>query len=156
MATNDMAETEGAPIHRMAVPAKPLESGRVPIAIGGPRTAPDLSVPKLFDAPGIVRHAAPGVPDPVVPYAPQFPDLPLEFEEDRQEHRRHGVEVGRVAPRARVEAGLEHQLVEHLAVLLPEGAAVVHPLVDDRLRMEAVRRHGATHGTPRHRGLHEI
>src|SRR5438445_11282909 len=45
-----------------------------------------------------------------------------------------------------MEAGLVHQLVEHLAVLLPEGAAVVHPFVDDRLRVEAVRRHGAAHG----------
>jgi hypothetical protein len=30
-----------------------------------------------------------------------------------------------------MEAGFVHQLVEHLAVFLPEGAAVVHPLVDD-------------------------
>jgi hypothetical protein len=58
-------------------------------------------------------------------------DFLLELEENRQEHRRHGVEVGRVAPRARMEAGFVHQLVEHLAVFLPEGAAVVHPLVDD-------------------------
>src|SRR2546428_7674735 len=72
--------------------------------------------------------------------------LLLKLQQDRQEHRRDGVEVGRVAPGARMEAGLVHQLVERLAVLLPEGAAVVHPLVDDRLRMEAVRRDGAAHG----------
>src|SRR3990170_1233690 len=76
----------------------------------------------------------------------RLPDLFLHLQQDRQEHRRHGVELGRVAPRARVEAGLVHQLVEHLAVLLPEGAAVVHPVVEDRLRVEAVRRHGAAHG----------
>ena len=60
---------------------------------------------------------------------------------------KHGltVKVGAVAPRARVLAGLEHHLVEHLAVPLAERAAVVHPVVDDRLRVEAVRRHGATH-----------
>src|SRR3989441_1201063 len=82
--------------------------------------------------------------------------LLLQLQQNRQEHRRDGVEVGRVAPGARMEAGLVHQLVERLAVLLPEGAAVVHPLVDDRLRMEAVRRDGAGHGhSPPSRGSME-
>src|SRR6267143_2035837 len=43
--------------------------------------------------------------------------LLLKLQQDRQEHRRDGVEVGRVAPGARMEAGLVHQLDERTPLI---------------------------------------
>src|SRR6266581_1661349 len=75
----------------------------------------------------------------------KFLDLPLHLEEDRQDREDRRIDVGAVARSARVLPRLVQQAVERLAVLLPQRPAVVHPVVQDRLEMQPVRRDRAAH-----------
>src|SRR3972149_7035531 len=60
-------------------------------------------------------------------------DLLLRLQEDRQDREDGRVHVRRVARRARVLSRLAEDAVERLPVLLPQRAAIVHPVVQDRL-----------------------
>src|SRR5256885_12583960 len=73
-------------------------------------------------------------------------DVPLHLQEDREECQDARVDVGPVAGGARVLSRLVQQAVEHLAVLLPQRASIVHPIVQDRLEVQAVCRDGAAQG----------
>src|SRR3989449_219655 len=73
-------------------------------------------------------------------------DVPFHLQEDREERQDARVEVGAIACGARVLPRLVQQAVEHLAVLLPQRSTIVHPVVQDRLEVQAVRRDGAAQG----------
>src|SRR2546426_6441742 len=72
-------------------------------------------------------------------------DVPFHLQEDREECQDARVDVGAVARGARVLSRLVQQAVEHLAVLLPQRASIVHPIVQDRFEVQAVCRDGAAH-----------
>src|SRR5213593_4607102 len=72
-------------------------------------------------------------------------DVPFHLQEDGQEREDRRVHVGAVTRSARVLPRLVQQAVEHLAVLLPQRAPVVHPVVQDRFQMQAVRRDCSAH-----------
>src|SRR5712691_9739069 len=73
-------------------------------------------------------------------------DVPFHLQEDREERQDARVEVGAVARGARVLSRLVQQAVEHLAVFLPQRAPIVHPVVQDRLEVQTVRRNRAAQG----------
>src|SRR5213593_5315576 len=67
-------------------------------------------------------------------------DVPFHLQEDREDRQDARVEVGAVARSARVLPRLVQQAVEHLAVFLPQRASIVHPIVQDRLEVQSIRR----------------
>src|SRR2546428_10981847 len=73
-------------------------------------------------------------------------DVPLHLQEDREERQDARVDVGAVARGARVLPRLVQEAIEHLAVFLPQRTSIVHPVVQDRLQIEAVRRNRVAHG----------
>src|SRR2546422_9672342 len=73
-------------------------------------------------------------------------DVPFHLHEDREERQDARVDVGAVARGARVLPRLVQEAIEQLAVFLPQRTSIVHPVVQDRLQMEAVRRNRAAHG----------
>src|SRR2546427_8213497 len=73
-------------------------------------------------------------------------DVPFHLQEDREECQDARVDVGAVARGARVLPRLVQQAVEHLAVLLPQRASIVHPSVQDRFEVQGVCRDGAAQG----------
>src|SRR3989475_1605505 len=73
-------------------------------------------------------------------------DVPFHLQEDREERQDARVEVGAIACGARVLPRLVQQAVEHLAVLLPQRSTIVHPVVQDRLDVQPIRRDGAAQG----------
>src|SRR5438093_10283608 len=73
-------------------------------------------------------------------------DVPFHLQEDREERQDARVEVGTVARGARVLPRLVQQAVEHLAVFLPQRASIVHPIVQDRLEVQSIRRDRAAQG----------
>src|SRR5256712_9978520 len=79
-------------------------------------------------------------------------DVPFHLQEDREEGQDRRVEVGAITRGARMLPRFVQEPIEHLAVFLPQRTPVVHPVVQDRLEVEAVRRDRAAHacpGTPR-------
>src|SRR3990172_4763139 len=72
-------------------------------------------------------------------------DLLLCLEENRKDREDRRVHMGAVARRARMPPRFVEEPVEGLPVLLPQRATVVHPVVQDRLEVQAVRRDRAAH-----------
>src|SRR3989454_5502083 len=72
-------------------------------------------------------------------------DVPFHLQEDREERQDARVDVGAVARGARVLSRLVEQAIEHLAVLLPQRASIVHPVVQDRLEVQSIGRNRAAH-----------
>src|SRR2546422_3725431 len=72
-------------------------------------------------------------------------DVSLHLQEDREERQDARVDVSAVARGARVLSRLVQQAVEHLAVLLPQRAPIVHPVVQDRLEVQSIGRNRAAH-----------
>src|SRR2546428_10915721 len=93
---------------------------------------------RIGTGPGIVRSRR------TFPF--QRLDVPLHLQEDREQGQDAWVDVGAVARGARVLSRLVQQAVEHLAVLLPQRASIVHPVVQDRLEVQAGCRDGAAQG----------
>src|SRR3989454_590781 len=72
-------------------------------------------------------------------------DVPFHLQEDREERQDARVDVGTVTRGARVLSRLVQQPVEHLAVFLSQCTSIVHPVVQDRLEVQSIRRNRAAH-----------
>src|SRR5438093_378515 len=72
-------------------------------------------------------------------------DVSLHLQEDREERQDARVDVCAVTRGARVLPRLVQQAIEHLAVLLPQRASIVHPIVQDRFEVQSIGRNRAAH-----------
>src|SRR2546430_4187355 len=75
-------------------------------------------------------------------------DLPFHLQEDGQDREDRRVHVGAVTRGTRVLPCLRNHTIEGLPVLLPQGAAVVPPVVPEGLVGKAVRRGRAAPASP--------